>query len=177
MKSTRKSIGVTAVVLAVVFAFSSAAMAGGFGRAGGGYCAGPGLGGPGGMGPGVGILQDLNLSDEQRDQALEITESHQIGMIKARGDLIKAHDALRNALQGDPLNEETVRQAYKKLSSLKEDQLVVRAKMMTELKAILTPEQVKLLDDRKADRTDGAKQRRGPGRSFAGRGNGDCPRW
>ncbi len=176
MKSTRKSIVVTAVVLAVVFAFSSAAMARGFGMAGGGYCAGPGLGGPGGMGPGVGILQDLNLSDEQRDQALEITESHQIGMIKARGDLIKAHDALGDALHGDPLNEEMVRQAYEKLSSLKEDLLVAKAKMMSDLKAILTPEQVQLLNERTAERFDWKQQRRGHGKPSAGRWGGDCPR-
>lgn len=182
MKSTRKSIVAAAVILAVVFAVSSVALARGYWREGGGYCSGQGFGGPefggpGSMGTRFGLMQDLNLSDEQRDQALKITESHQIEMIKARGDLIKAHDTLRDALQADTLNEEKVRQAYKKLSSLREDRLVARAKMMSELKAILTPEQVKLLDERTADRPDRKQPRWGGGRPFPGGRFGDCPRW
>lgn len=175
MKSTRKSIVVMAVILAVVFAVSSMALARGYGR-GGEYCAGQGFGGPEGMGPGFGAIQGLNLSDEQRDQALKIMETYQIERIKARGELIKEKDNLRKALQADKVSEQDIRKAYKKLSSLQEDRLVARAKAMTEVKAILTPEQVKLLDERTAERPDWQESHRGYGRSFAGRGPGDCPR-
>lgn len=185
MKSTRKSIVVMAVVLAVVFAVSSTALArGGYWRGGGGYCAGQGFGGPGseacigpgyGGGPGLGSVFGLNLSDSQRDQVLKIVENHQIDMIKARGELIKGREALREALQGDTFNEDKVRQAYKKMSSLREDRLVARSQAMNEIKAVLTPEQIKQLDERKAgfDRKD---PRRGYGRSSAGGWSGDCPR-
>ncbi|MBW2560264.1 MAG: Spy/CpxP family protein refolding chaperone, partial [Deltaproteobacteria bacterium] len=138
MKSTRKSIVIMTVVLAVVFAVSSLAMARGYGRSNGGYCAGQGFAGPGlGGGPGLGAIMGLDLSDSQRDQALKIMESHQIGMIKARGERIKERENLREALQSDTFNEEKVRHAHKKLSSLREDRLVAKVKAMTEMKAIL----------------------------------------
>ncbi|MDO9514500.1 MAG: Spy/CpxP family protein refolding chaperone [Syntrophales bacterium] len=177
MKSTRKSIVVMAVVLAVVFAVSSMALARGYGRGGGGYCAGPGFAGPGSGGPGLGAIMGLNLSDSQRDQALKIMETYQIDMIKGRGELIKGRENLSKALQSDTFNEQDVRVAHKKLSSLREDQLVARAKMMTEMKAILTPEQVKLLDERTAERSDELESPRGYARPIAGRGPSDCPRW
>jgi len=188
MKSTRKSIVVMAVVLAVIFAVSSVALARGYGR-GNGDCAGQGFAGPGSKacigpgergpgfsgGPGLGAIMGLDLSDSQRDQALKIIETHQIEMIKARGEMIKGRENLRKALQSDTFNEDKVRHAYKKMSSLREDRLVARAKAMTEIKKILTPEQAKQLDERKAGFDRKAPQR-GYGRSSAGGWSGDCPR-
>jgi Spy/CpxP family protein refolding chaperone len=176
MKSTRKSIVVMAVVLAVVFAVSSVAIARGHGRSSEGYCAGQGLTGSGPGGPGLGAVMDLNLSDSQRDQVIKIMETHQIDRVKARGDLIKGRDNLRKALQADKVNEQGVRKAYKKLSSVREDGLISRTKMTTEIKAVLTPEQVKLLDERTAERSDRMESQRGYGKSFAGRLPGDGPR-
>jgi len=178
-----------AVILAVVFAVSSMALARGYGRGGGGYCAGqgfggpgsaacigPGSGGPGFGGPGPGAIMGLNLSDSQRDQALKIMETYQIERIKTRGESIKENDNLRKALQADKVNEQDVRKAYKKLSSIQEDTLIARAKMMTEMKAILTPEQAKLLDERTEERSDGLESQRGYGRPFSGGWPGNCPR-
>jgi len=71
---------------------------------------------------------DLNLSDSQRDQVIKIMETHQIDRVKARGDLIKDRDNLRKALQADKVNEQGVRKAYKKLSSVREDMLISRTK-------------------------------------------------
>jgi Spy/CpxP family protein refolding chaperone len=189
MKSKRKSIVVMAVVLAVVFAVSSVALARGYGRGGGGYCAGQGFGGPGSAacigsgsggpgfgGPGPGAIMGLNLSDSQRDQALKIMETYQIERIKARGDLIKERENLRKALQAETVDEQDVRKAYKKLSLLKEDRLIARAKMITEMKAILTPEQSKLLDERTEKRSDWKESQRCYGRPFAGGWSGNCPR-
>ncbi len=188
MKSTRKGIVVMAIVLAVVFAGTSVVVARGFGGCGGGSCAGPGYGwGPGSGGPGsgggprsgglgLGAIMGLKLSDSQRDQALKIMENHQIDGIKARGEMIKGRENLREALQADKVNEEGVRTAYKKLSSLREDRLIARAKAMTEIKAILTPEQAKLLEEGAAEQSDGPRSQRGYGRPYAGGGAANCPR-
>jgi len=171
MRSTRKSIVMMAVVLAVVFAVSSVALArGGYGKSGGYCAAGQGFGGPG-----LGAVMRLDLSDSQRDQVLKIMEDHQIDRIKARGQLIKGREALREALQGDTFNEGKVRQAYKKMSSLREDRLVARSQAMNEIKAVLTPEQIKQLDEHKAG-FDRKAPRRGYGRSSEGGWAGDCPR-
>ena len=161
-----RTIVIAAFVLAIVFAVSSVAMARGFGKSDKNYRSGQGLR----------IVMELNLSDSQRDQAIKIMETHQIDRVKARGDLIKDRDNLRKALQADKVNEQGVRKAYKKLSSVREDRLIARTKMMTEMKAILTPEQVKLLDERTAERSDRMKSQRGYGKSFTGGWSGDCPR-
>ena len=161
-----RTIVIAAFVLAIVFAVSSVAMARGFGKSDKNYRSGQGLR----------IVMELNLSDSQRDQALKIMETYQIDRVKARGDLIKDRDNLRKALQADKVNEQGVRKAYKKLSSVREDRLIARTKMMTEMKAILTPEQVKLLDERTAERSDRMKSQRGYGKSFTGGWSGDCPR-
>jgi len=171
-----RNIVIAVFVLAIVFAVSSMAIAKGNGRSGGGYCAGQGFAGPGSGGPGLAGLIGLNLSDSQRAQAIKIMETHQIDRVKARGDLIKDRDNLRKAIQADKVNEQSVRKAYKKLSSLREDRLIAQTKMMTEMKAILTPEQVKLLDERAAERSDRMKSQRGYGRSFAGGWSGNYPR-
>lgn len=166
-----------AVVLAVMFAGTSVVLARGYGGCGGGSCAGPGFGGgPESGGPGLRAIMGLNLSDSQRDQALKIMETHQIDSIKARGEMIKGRDNLRKALQADTVNEQDVRKAYKKVSSMREDRLVARTKMMAEMKAILTPEQAKLLDERTEQGYDGVRPQRGDGRPFAGRGPANCPR-
>jgi Spy/CpxP family protein refolding chaperone len=165
------------VALVTLFALSSVVLAHGYGRGSGGYYAGQGFRGQGLGGPGLGTLMGLNLSDAQRDQALKIMESHQIERVKARGELLKAHDALRKVLQADTVNEQAVRNAYKKVSSLREDRLVARAKTISELRAILTPEQVKLLDERTEAVSDWKETRRGYGRPFAGKWSGSCPRW
>ena len=174
MKSARKSIVVLSVVLAVVFALSSSALARGYGKGGGGCWSGQG---PAGTQFGLRGVMGLDLSDTQRDQAIKIRENHQINRIKAQGDLLKAHDALSKALQADTIDEKAVRDAYKKVSSLREDRIVARAKMANEMKAILTPEQIKVLDERAAAVSDWKQSRRGSGKPFAGRLSGECPRW
>lgn len=184
MKSIQKNIVMMAVILAVLFAFSSVVLAHGYWRGGGGYYAGKGFGGPGSGacfgplsgGPGLRGLPGLELSDSQRDQALKIMETYQIERVKARGELLKAHDTLRKAMHADTVNEQAVRDAYKKVSSLREDRLVARTKMMNEMRAILTPEQVKLLDERAAG-FDWKSPREGYGRPSGGGWSGGCPRW
>lgn len=120
---------------------------------------------------------DLNLSDSQRDQAIQITEKYQISRVKAMGILIKERDNLRAALKADEFNEETARQAFQKLSSIRENLFIERVKMMKEMKAILTPEQVKLWDERKAGRSDWSRKRAGCGGPITGSRSGESHRW
>jgi Spy/CpxP family protein refolding chaperone len=172
-----RTVVVAAVVLAIVFAVSSMAIARGQGRSGGGYCDVQGFAGPGSGGPGLGAIMGLNLLDSQRDQALKIMETYQIDRIKTRGEVIKESDNLRKALQADKVNEQDVRKAYKKLSLIQEDMLITRAKMMTEMKAILTPEQLKLWDERKAERPYRGRECANPMGPGYDKWSPDCPRW
>ena len=72
MKSARKSIVVLSVILAVVVALSSSALARGYGKGGGGCWAGQG---PAGTQFGLRGVMGLDLSDTQRDQAIKIMET------------------------------------------------------------------------------------------------------
>ena len=173
MRSTRKGIVVMAVLLAVVFALSSVAVAKGYGRSGKGHCTRQECADRGFGEHNLGAVMRLDLSDSQREQVLKIMEDHQIEMIKANRQLITGRKALREALQGDTFNEAKVRQAYKEMSSLREDRLVARSQAMNEIKAVLTPEQIKHLEERKAG-FDRKAPRRGYGRSSEGRWSGDC---
>ena len=182
MKSTRKSIVVMAVVLAVVFAVSSMAMARGCGRGlnrncpvqgfegqesrGTGFDC-PRFGGMGFDGPSLRAVMDLNLSDSQRDQAIQIMETFQIDRIKTRGTMIKERDNLRTVLQADEFDEAKAREAFQKMSSIRENMLISKTKMMNEMKKILTPDQIKMLDERKAGRFGGEKGKRRMGQREA----------
>ena len=165
-----RTIVIASVILAFVFVVSSIAMARGHWRGAGGNCAAP---------VGLRSMMGLNLSDSQKDKAVKIVEECEINRIKAGGELMKDRDNLRVALQADNVNEQDIRKAYKKLSSTREDRVIARAKMMTEMKSILTPEQLKLWDERKAERSDRSicRGRGDSGRAGYGKKSADCLRW
>ncbi len=179
MKARGKKILVIAVVMAVLFSVLSVAMARGPARGGGGcgFLMGLDRGGPGfGGGPGWGAFMDIDLSDSQKDQAIKIMQAYQIDRIKSSGDLIKAEDGLREALEAETVNEQNIRKAYAKRSLIQENLLVSQAKTMAEMKKILTPEQTKMLEERE-ERSDRDSHRKGDGRYSDGKMSGDCPRW
>jgi Spy/CpxP family protein refolding chaperone len=52
-------------------------------------------------------------------------------------------------MQADPFDEDAARKAFRQVSALREDRFVLKAKMMGELKALLTAEQRELLKEKK----------------------------
>ncbi|NIV92360.1 hypothetical protein GWN42_06035, partial [candidate division KSB1 bacterium] len=56
-------------------------------------------------------------------------------------------------------DENEIRNAYRQAAPIKEELLVMGAKMMAEMKAVLTPEQLQLLEERKAERFEEMKNR------------------
>ncbi|MEA2014615.1 MAG: Spy/CpxP family protein refolding chaperone [Thermodesulfobacteriota bacterium] len=163
-----RTLVMAAVVLAVVFVVSSMAIARGHGRSAKGHFDGP---------VGLGAVMALNLSDSQKDKAIKIEEEYKISRIKARGELMKKYDDLRVALQADKINEHNIRKTYKKLSLTREDMLIAQAKMMTEMKSILTPEQLKLWDERKIERPRRGREYADPMGQGHNKWYPDCPRW
>ncbi len=140
-----KKIVCTAVVLALIFTFSSAAMARGFGK-----FQGPGRGGP--EFTGLRTVMDLNLSDTQRDQLSAIIEKYDRSRDEARDTLMKAREDLALLMHEGEFDEQKVRQAHQKVSSIREDLYVLRGKFFTEVRTVLTPEQTALIKERRADR-------------------------
>jgi Spy/CpxP family protein refolding chaperone len=117
-----------------------------------------------GMGFGLGGLRafhDLNLSDAQQESITNIINQYQNQRETLRNSMIEARKSLRVVLQAEHFNEEDARTAFREVSAVREDMFVLRAKMMAEIRAVLTPEQLELLKERKAQRLDRMKKRLG----------------
>jgi len=151
MKS--KTTVFTAVVLALMFTFSSTAMARGFGK-----FHGPGHGGP--EFKGLRAVMALNLSDTQREQLSAILEKYDRSRDEARENLMKAHEELALLMHEATFDEQKVRQAHQKVSSVREDMCVQRGNFFAEVRTVLTPEQAALMKERQADRRELRADRR-----------------
>ncbi len=115
-----------------------------------------------GMGSGFAGLRafhDLKLSDAQQESITNIINQFQNRRETLRNSMVDARKNLRVVLQTEQFNEEDARKAYREASTVREDMFVLRAKMMAELRAVLTPEQLELLKERKAKRLERMKRR------------------
>lgn len=102
---------------------------------------------------------DLDLSETQKTEVLSIIDKYQDKRQSTRENLREARENLRNAMKSDQFNEDGLRTAYRQVSSIQEDMLVLRMQMKSELKALLTPEQLELLQEKKERRLAGMKSR------------------
>jgi Spy/CpxP family protein refolding chaperone len=78
-----------------------------------------------------------------------------------RDSLRQARKNLLAAMHAEQFNESHLRATFQQVSSIREESVVSRGKMMSELKAVLTPDQMALLKERKAQRMKRAKTRLG----------------
>jgi len=104
--------------------------------------------------PGLKTLIELKLSDSQESQVLNILEKYQRERQDMLDSLLEARKYLATVIHAGELNEENIRKAYRKVSSIEEELFVLRAKMMVELRAVLNPEQIELLRERRARRAE-----------------------
>jgi Spy/CpxP family protein refolding chaperone len=101
---------------------------------------------------GLKAFLELKLSDEQQGQVLNIINKYQDQREGLRSRTVNARRDVAAALRAGTFNEENARKAFREASAVTEDIFIMRARMMSELKAVLTPEQVQLLQERKARR-------------------------
>jgi protein CpxP len=145
------------------------------GRPGPGGPGGPlgffgGRGGPGGPGFGgpMALLRGLDLTDEQRTKVREVMEANREAL-KAVGDrLAAAHRAQDEAVTASPFDEQAIRAKAADVAEVMADAAVLRAKVHSEVFALLTPEQQAKAAELKAQRqarVDGLRERVGERRS------------
>ena len=152
MKS--KKILVVGIVVTMIFAGALAAMAGDF----------PSRHRKPGFGHGLFGLKamlELKLSESQQTQVLEIIGKHENEMKNNRDVIREARENFMAAMHAEVFDEGKLRTAFKQLSSIREESIVSRGKMMSELKAVMTPEQMALLKERKTQRKERIKARLG----------------
>ena len=120
---------------------------------------------PGIMGPGfhgLKTLIQLNLSGPQQSKILSIIEKYENERESLRESLREARKGLARVLEAEQVNEDEIRSALRRAAPIREELLVMRVKMMAELKTVLTTEQLQLLEESKAHRMKGLKARIGP---------------
>jgi Spy/CpxP family protein refolding chaperone len=152
MKSTKMIAG--GIVVTMILAGAMASMAGDFAR----HYRKPGFGHGA---RGLKAILELNLSESQQTQALDIIKSYEDEMAKNRDSVWEAKKSFRAAVHAEPFDEGRLRAAFQQLSSIREESIVSRGKMMAELKSVLTPEQMEVLKERNAERMERVKARLG----------------
>lgn len=120
--------------------------------------------GPGGMGPGgpmpslqVEGLRELDLSETQREQVRTIMASHREEAQAQAARHRAAMDALQEATLGN--DEAAIRQQAEAVGAAIGDGAVLRAKVRTEVWAVLTPEQQATAEKLRAERKTRAAER------------------
>jgi Spy/CpxP family protein refolding chaperone len=92
------------------------------------------------MGLGL-LLGRLNLTDAQRTQVRRVMDRHQEEMRATQIRMGEARDALRKAVETVPLDEGLVREKADAVGRVEGDLAVVRARIHSEVYALLTAEQ------------------------------------
>ena len=104
---------------------------------------------------------ELKLSAGQQEEMLNILNKYQPEREGLRNRMMESRKNLRAVLRAEPFNEGEARKAFREASAAREDIFVLRAKMMLELKAMLTPEQKEFIKERRGQRAEKMKQRFG----------------
>ena len=141
---------------------------------------GPGMPGPmepgqgshrGGMRGGQGDLElrGIELTDAQREQVRSIMESHRAEFAQLRGNLSTAHREFAQAVRAEAVDEAAIRAQSTAVANAMADEAILRARVRTQVHALLTAEQQQQLKDREAEmqkrmqeRQERLKQRRPP---------------
>lgn len=101
---------------------------------------------------------DLDLSDTQRDEIRTIVKKYRAEGKEIREDLASAKENMAAVMFADPLDEAAVRSQFQSIVPQMEDLAVLGARIISEVKTVLTPDQIELMKEMWAERTE--KQRR-----------------
>jgi Spy/CpxP family protein refolding chaperone len=132
---------------------------GGPGR--GGMMGRRGPGGPGGVGGPIALpLRQLGLTDTQREQVRTALDAHKGEFEAIRTRMQAARTALDAVVTGDGFDEGAVRQKAVDVAAVEADAAVLRAKVHSEVWALLTAEQQQKARELKTQRAERRAQLR-----------------
>ena len=102
-----------------------------------------GMGGDGfGMGFGmIRMLERMDLSQDQKQQVASILKTHRDDIARTMTQGSEARAKLAEAMQAKDYSEAGVKDAAAAMAAHWEKMIVLRAKVMNELRSVLTPEQ------------------------------------
>lgn len=155
---TRRVVRWTAVI-----ATAGALVALGVAQAGGGR-GDHGFGAPGfgmmGMGPMRGLFSDLDLTDDQKDQLRTIVRSSWEQSATQRARLDELRQQIEATVRTNGFNEAEVRALVDSGAPVMADLMVDMVRGMSEMRAVLTPEQRQQFDTWRAEREAKRAERR-----------------
>jgi protein CpxP len=133
------------------------------------FAQGPGPGGPGVTGPGRGGprggargdlgLRGVQLTDAQREQVRSIMQSHRAEFDNVGKSLREAHRAFAEATRAAAVDEAAIRERSTAVANAMAEEAILRAKVRSEVHALLTAEQHQQLKQREAEMQKRMQQR------------------
>ncbi len=108
------------------------------------------------------LAKALGLSGEQKEQIRAIFRKHRDEIAPLRKEMVSERRELRKLIQADKTDEAAIREQAKKIAATSGDFAVRRAKMAQEVRAVLTPEQIRkfrALQEKRDLRIDGMMNR------------------
>jgi len=106
------------------------------------------------------IINELDLTADQKKKVDDILTKHQDERKKLMDSLREAQEKLNTVVSVKEFDEAAFRQGFQQVSSIKENLAVLRAKMIPELKAVLSSEQIGYLRGRMEAKKEFCKKNR-----------------
>lgn len=101
----------------------------------------------------------LNLTDQQKQEIAAILKAYQDDILTAVDAVVVARENLVETIHGTVYDESAVRKASQGVASAEEELAVLHAKVVSELKGVLTDEQLSKIEQLKSDILDRVKSR------------------
>jgi len=99
------------------------------------------------FGHGLKMFDELELTDVQKKEIAGIVSEYRDELQPMVDTAFEKHDVIKDLVHQQNFDELTLRQAHQDLSKQKEDILVTFAKMIHEIRPVLTPEQITKIED------------------------------
>lgn len=115
--------------------------------------------GPGGPGFPMRALMQLDLSDTQKADLKKIIDEYQPQLHEYREKLRSMRKEYQNAALPEEFNEDKVRAVFGEMAPVMEDMFVLGTKMRTDIRAVLTADQISQLQE-KRDRWENRTKKR-----------------
>ncbi len=97
------------------------------------------------------FMGDLDLKPEQREEIFTIFGKYQETRQKGMQNFLDMHAAMSEILLQEELDEQKVRELFQQQAPQWEERFVEHANMLSEIKTVLSPEQVETLQKKSAD--------------------------
>jgi Spy/CpxP family protein refolding chaperone len=121
-------------------------------------------GGQPAIGPGPAIikaLSRLDLTPEQESAIAGVIKQHRDANRAAVDEVIEARKQLFARIHDDVINESAIRSASRVVSLKEEDLAVCRARTVAAMKSVLTPDQLEIVKEIRANATDRFEAQKG----------------